>query len=80
LTALVVAALVAGCAAPPCKPVVSATQEEVSSVLVSADQRFLVFIGPRHHYVIDAPDLIVTTLKASFRPAVRRFGRRWPMR
>lgn len=41
-------------------------EEQVSSILISADGKKLVFIGQDYHYIFDAPDVIVRTLRASY--------------
>ena len=50
--------------------------EDVSSVLISQDGETLVVIGKEHHYVFEAPRVIVQTLRSSFHASVvGAFGR-----
>ncbi|WP_250501904.1 MULTISPECIES: hypothetical protein [unclassified Caballeronia] len=40
--------------------------ETISSVLISADQKTLVFLGKNYHYIFDAPDHFVDVLQSPF--------------
>lgn len=44
--------------------------ENVTSILISQDGQYLVFIGKAHHYIFAAPPALVATLGAPFRPSV----------
>ena len=64
----------AGCAgAPVDQPAPAATQprsytETISSVLVSEDEKRLAVIGNGHHYIFDAPPLLVKALRSPVHP------------
>ncbi|MCX7067514.1 MAG: hypothetical protein NTW85_07470 [Methylococcales bacterium] len=45
-------------------------EEIVSSVLISEDSKKIVFIGKNHHYIFDAPPIVVKTLTANFHKSV----------
>ncbi|HEX7687671.1 MAG TPA: hypothetical protein VF453_08190 [Burkholderiaceae bacterium] len=64
LAALAFAAAAAGgCAAPGSAPVQHSTYTEtISSVLVSEDNAHIAAIGASHHYIFDAPPLLVRAL------------------
>jgi len=50
--------------------------EEVSSILVSEDEKQLVFIGNNYHYIFDVPEQLLLTLKSSFRKSISaHFGK-----
>jgi hypothetical protein len=36
--------------------------ESVSSILISADKKYLVFVGTKYHYIFDAPAILVKTI------------------
>jgi hypothetical protein len=44
--------------------------EDISSVLISQDGKKLVVIGKQHHYIFEAPRVIVQTLRSSFHSSV----------
>ena len=50
--------------------------EEVSSILISEDEKQLVFIGNDYHYIFDVPEQLLLTLKSSFRKSISaHFGK-----
>ena len=50
--------------------------EEVSSILISEDEKQLVFIGNNYHYIFDVPEQFLLTLKSSFRKSISvHFGK-----
>lgn len=53
-----------GCASAPQHAGGRHYTETISSVLISADHQHLVAIGSNHHYVFDAPELLVRTLQS----------------
>ncbi len=56
-------------------PAYETYKESVSSVLVSQDGRNLVIVGKEHHYLFDAPPVIVRTLSSDYQKFVTaRFG------
>ena len=69
-----VAIALAGCAgAPADKPAAAAAvphhyTETVSSVLVSEDEKRLAVIGNGHHYIFDAPPVLVKALRSPVHP------------
>ena len=62
--------LVAGAAQAASRTELSYT-EQVSSVLMSADNKKLVVMTPKFHYIFDAPPQLVQTLKADFHSHVQ---------
>jgi hypothetical protein len=73
LAALAVAAAAAGgCAAPGSAPVQHSTYTEtISSVLVSEDNAHIAAIGASHHYIFDAPPLLVRALHSPAHAALQ---------
>jgi hypothetical protein len=61
------AASLSGCASTPDAPT---TNEIVSSVLVSEDDKKLVVMTPGYHYIFELPPTLLTTLKSDFHPYV----------
>jgi hypothetical protein len=53
-----------GCAGAPSQPASRRYTETISSVLASQDHRHLVVIGKDHHYVFEAPELLVRALQS----------------
>ncbi len=50
--------------------------EDVSSILISEDEKQLVFIGNNYHYIFDVPEQLLLTLKSSFRKSISaHFGK-----
>lgn len=73
---LVAGAGLAGCAsatAPggaPAAPRTRSYTETISSVLISDDGKHLVAIGKRHHYIFDAPPVLVRALQSKAHPGL----------
>lgn len=45
--------------------------EEVSSILISADKKNIVFLGKTYHYVIDAPQKLISILASPLKPKIK---------
>jgi len=45
--------------------------EEVSSILISEDNKKIVFLSEKHHYVFDAPPIIVGTIQSNIATKVK---------
>jgi len=45
--------------------------EEVSTILVSANNKNIIVLSPRYHYIIDAPPIIVNSLKSNYASKVK---------
>jgi hypothetical protein len=60
----------AACASPepPQPPKARSYTETISSVLVSEDGRRIAAIGSNHHYIFDAPDVLVKALRSPVHP------------
>ena len=60
----------AACATPPAPqpPGPRSYSETISSVLVSEDGRRIAAIGSSHHYIFDAPDVLVRAVRSPVHP------------
>jgi hypothetical protein len=45
--------------------------EKISSILISADGKKIVAMGPEYHYIFDAPPEVVQTIKSGFHKAIQ---------
>jgi hypothetical protein len=77
---LILAALLslgmAGCVTPALNKMIkkdTSYAEEVTSVLISEDEKKMVFIGDRYHYIFNAPDVLSSSLKSSFQKSLYFF-------
>ena len=69
LATMATAALVlAGCATHDAPPQEHRYTESISSVLVSEDGRRLAAIGSNHHYIFEAPEVLVKALRSPVHP------------
>ncbi len=48
----------------------SSYTEEVASILISEDEKKLVFIGEDYHYIFDAPMELTNSLRSTFRKSL----------
>ena len=77
---LILAALLslgmAGCVTPALNKMIkkdTSYAEEVTSVLISEDEKKMVFIGDRYHYIFNAHDVLSSSLKSSFQKSLYFF-------
>ncbi|WP_448091612.1 hypothetical protein [Pseudomonas lini] len=56
-----------GCASstPPVRRTIRSYTEEVSSILITADDKQIVFLGARYHYIFSAPPELLSVLRSS---------------